>query len=172
VPRKDATSRHNQPKQPVLRTPEPVQNRVIARYVEGQSNRLIAREEGIDRATVARILSQQDMVELIAQYQTALLGIVPKAIRAFEEVLDSDNLHLKAATATKLLEGVGALHKAGIVRLADQPAVLERERRQQRLLILGQMAGMMMAKGEKFGTPLPPGFAGMDDALKEIEPPQ
>jgi hypothetical protein len=154
-------SRHSQPKAVVLRTPEPVQGRVIARYVQGQSNRAIAAEECLDRSTVARILSQPEVARLMGEYQAQILGLVPLAIAAFEEVLISDNLPLKGATATKLLEGVGALLKNGSERLADNTATLEQEHRQQRWVMLGQMTEMMLAKNQKYGVPLPAGLDTM-----------
>ena len=46
----------------------------------GESKREIARVEGIGRDTVGRILSQQEVVETIARYQSQLLDMVPKAI--------------------------------------------------------------------------------------------
>jgi DNA-binding MarR family transcriptional regulator len=158
-------SRHNHPKQPVLRTPEPVQKRVLTRHIGGESNRAIAREEGIDRSTVGRILSQPEVAELITESKARLLSLVPKAVAAYEEVLNSDNLPLKAATATKLLEAVGVLQKGGAERLADQQTALEKEQRQQRLLVLGQMTDMVLVKRERYGTPLPPGFDDLRDAL-------
>lgn len=68
---------------------------------------------------MGRILSQHEVVQLIAQYQARVLNLVPKAIAAYEEVLDSDNLHLKAAIATKLLEGLHVLHKGGIEQTVE-----------------------------------------------------
>ena len=59
MPRKAAKQLQIQPKRRVLYTPEPVRVRVVARHIEGESNREIARNEAIDRDTVGRILSQQ-----------------------------------------------------------------------------------------------------------------
>jgi len=42
-----------------------VRSRIIARHIGGQSNREIAKEEGIDRDTVSRVLSQGEVVELM-----------------------------------------------------------------------------------------------------------
>ena len=50
----------NRPKKRGPYTPPPVQVRVIARHMDGQSNRRIASEEGIHRETVGHILSQQE----------------------------------------------------------------------------------------------------------------
>ena len=73
---------------------------MLARHMSGESNRHIASEEGIDRETVGRILSQREVVQMIAQYQSRLLSIVPKAIRVYEEALECDDLRVALAAAT------------------------------------------------------------------------
>src|SRR5205807_421954 len=117
----------------------PVQQRIIARYMSGQSNRQIASEEKIDRETVSRILSQQEVTELIAQYQSRLLSIVPKAIRVYEEALDSDDLRLAFAAATKLMERIHVLGNGFV----EQPA-LQADERQRRIQLLGEITEMML----------------------------
>lgn len=93
--------------------PEPVQGRVITRHVFGQSNRSIAREEGIDRKTVSRILTQLEVVEKISEYQQRLLGLAPEAIEVLREALSSDDERVRVAVATKLLEGLQVMPRGG-----------------------------------------------------------
>jgi hypothetical protein len=152
-------------------TPEPVQARVISRHLSGESKREIARVEGIGRDTVGRILSQQEVLETIARYQSRLLDMVPKAIAAYEEALASDDLHLKAATATKLLEGTNVLSKGGIddiVKLANQ-ASPEVEERDRRLRIIAQIIGDGLERSRMFDIPLPPDLEGVRDELERID---
>jgi len=59
--------------------------------MNGQSNREIAKAEAIDRSTVGRILSQQEVVNLVAQNQSHLLSLVPRAIEVCEEAMESDD---------------------------------------------------------------------------------
>jgi hypothetical protein len=47
-----------------LYTPKPKQAEVIKRHLNGESDRKIAREENIDRATVARILTEPELLTL------------------------------------------------------------------------------------------------------------
>ena len=75
---KTAKWRQTRPKPRDLYTPVPVRGRVLARHIAGASNRQIAAEEGIDRETVGRILSQHEVVQMFAQYQQRLLAIVPR----------------------------------------------------------------------------------------------
>ena len=86
---------------------------MITRHLSGELKRKIARSEGIGRDTVGRILSQQEVVEAVARYQSRLLDMVAKAIDVYDRALASDDLHLATATATKLLEGMQVLHKGG-----------------------------------------------------------
>ena len=135
-------------------TPKPVQQRIIARYMSGQSNRQIASQEGMDRETVSRILSQEEVTELTAQYQSQLLSIVPKAIRVYEEALESDDFCLAFAAATKLMEGMRVLGNGFVEQPPEQP-----DRRQQKLQFLGLMLEMMLEKNREFDVPLPPELA-------------
>ena len=100
-------------------TPKPKQTRVIARHLNGESNRRIAREEGIDRETVSRILSQKELVAMLAEQQSRLLRMGSKAMDVYEEALDSENLGIAVATATKILEGTGVLNKEGLQHTID-----------------------------------------------------
>ena len=97
-----------------------VQTRVMDRRIRGESNRKIAREERIDRETVNRILSQAEYLAMISEQQSRLLRLSSKAIDVYEEALESDDLGLAVATATKILEGNGVLNKRGLQATIDQ----------------------------------------------------
>jgi hypothetical protein len=173
MPQKATKARQNRPKERTLYTPEPVRGRVINRHISGQSSRQIASEEGIDRETVGRILSQREVVQLIAQYQARVLSLVPKAIAAYEEILDSDNLHLKAAIATKLLEGLQVLHKGGIeqtIEIANR-ASPELERKDRECLVLGQVMQMVLEKKKRFDIDAPELDTLENEARLRIERP-
>lgn len=102
-----------------LHTSKPKQTRVIARHLNRESNRKIAREEGIDLATVSRILNQEEVVDTVAKQQSRLLRLGDKAIAVYEEALDCDDLGMAAATATKILEGTGVMNKRGLQGMID-----------------------------------------------------
>jgi hypothetical protein len=150
-----------------------VQTRVVSRHLSGKSKREIARAEGIGRDTVGRILSQQEVVETIARYQSRLLEMVPKAITVYDEALESDDLHLATATATKLLEGMQVLHKGGIeqtLQLASR-ASPEVSQNQRRLLLLGQIMDGMLEKSRRYDVPLPPDIERVRDELERTDAP-
>lgn len=103
-----------------LYTSKAKQMRVMARRVNGESNRKIAREEAIDRETVNRILSQKEFVIMQAEQQSRLHRLGWKAIEVYEEALESDDLGLATATATKILEGTGVLNRRGLQGTIDE----------------------------------------------------
>ena len=151
-------SHRNPPPKRRLHTPAPVRARVVAKHISGRSNRSIANEEGIDRETVTRILSQQEVKRMIAQYQSQLLSMVPRAVSAYDEVFRSDDLRLKAATATKLFEGFQVFS-------VQEPDAHELDQEQRRLVFLGQLTDMMLNKSQRYGMPLPPELDGVAKAL-------
>ena len=122
----------------------------------------IASEEGIDTGTAGRILTHQEVVQLKAQARSRLFGMVPKAIQAYEAVFRSNDLHLKAATGTKVLETTGVLQKAGVEQTAP-----ELDRQQRRFALLGQMTEMFLQKKQRYGIVLPPELDQLAEELKE-----
>ena len=167
MPQNLAKQGQMRPKKRGAYTPAPVQLRVIERHVNGESNRQIARQERIARDTVGRILSQQEVVERIAQAQARVLDLIPKAIGVYEKALSSDDLPLATATATKLLEGTNVLNKGGIegtIALAHK-ASPEAQQEAQRIKFLGQMTDMMLYKEQRHGIPLPPMFDELKAAI-------
>jgi hypothetical protein len=145
-----------------------VQARVVSRHLSGESQREIARVEGIGRDTVGRIFSQQEVIETIARYQSQLLDMVPKAIGAYHDALESDDLHLAAATATRLLAGLHVLHKGGIeqtLRVANRTSP-ESDQNQRRLLMLGQIMDGMLEKSRTYNVSLPSDVESVRDELE------
>ena len=63
-----------------LRTPTATQTRVIAAAVAGKSNRRIAREVGLARDTVAKVLSQPEVMALLKEYRAEALGLARPAL--------------------------------------------------------------------------------------------
>ncbi len=153
MPRTSAKCPQKGPKRG-LYTAKPVQARVIADYLAGHSNRSIARERGMDRKTVGRIVTQREVVERIAQYRQQLLSLVPKAIDVYDEALLSNDERLRVAVATKLVEGLQVMPRRNgqIGDMADRLAPPAEDRYH---LLLGEMMKMILEKSDKFGLPLP-----------------
>ncbi len=82
--------------------------------MSGESKRKIAREEKIDRGTVHRILSAREIVEIVAQSQSQILGMLPKAVRVLNKTLDGGDRRLALGAATKLMAFTEDLCKRGV----------------------------------------------------------
>jgi hypothetical protein len=70
-----------------LYTPRAKQTRVVAASFAGKSNREISRQEGIKRDTVARILSQPEVRELMTAYREQARGLIPLCLAGLEAKL-------------------------------------------------------------------------------------
>jgi len=148
---KNHQNRQMPPKKRRSYTPDPVRSRIIARHVSGQSNREIAKEEGIDRDTVSQVLSQDEVVEMMQSYRSRLLEMLPKAITVYQQLLNSKSERVRATAATKLLEGLQVFPKGGVW---PEQTVPEQDRDQRKLVLLGQIMEMMLYKGQRYGVPL------------------
>jgi hypothetical protein len=63
-----------------LLTPKATQSRVIAAAMAGKSNRRIAQEVGLDRDTVAKVLSQPEIMALLQGYRAEALALARPAL--------------------------------------------------------------------------------------------
>ena len=153
MPRTSAKCPQKGPKRGLYKS-KPVQARVIADHLAGHSNRSIARERGMDRKTVGRIVTQREVVERIAQYRQQLLSLVPKAIDVYDEALLSNDERIRVAVATKLVEGLQVMPRRNgqIGDMADRLAPPAEDRYH---LLLGEMMKMILEKSDMFGLPLP-----------------
>jgi hypothetical protein len=146
-----------------------VQGRVIVRRLAGQSKRRIAREEGVDRKTVGRILTRREVVEMIAQYQQRLLSMVPEAMDVYRDALSSGNERIRLMAATKVVEGTQVMPRGGsgqIADMADQASSSPPEEVHGNYQVLGQLVAMMMEKGDTYDIPLPERLVQMREAAE------
>lgn len=80
---------------------------IVSHALSGKSNVAIAREMGIDRETVAKVLNSDDMKELCAEIDGKLAAGVNEAIKV---VLDSAKKDL--STAIDLLKNFGSMRSS------------------------------------------------------------
>lgn len=72
--------------------PKTRQARVVGRALAGQSRRTIAREEGLHRDTVARILSQPEFQNIIESFRSQMVDLLPEVIRTYRHHLRHKDL--------------------------------------------------------------------------------
>lgn len=146
-----------QPKRRTSYTPKPVQKRVVALHVAGKSNRKIALAERIDRATVGRIVSQEELVQKLAQSQSRVLDIIPKALRVVEAALSSPDRRIRFQAAIKVLEGTGVLNRSGIepsIEIAKRASLPTRGDERVRGIV-GDIVEMTIEKSRSHAISLP-----------------
>jgi hypothetical protein len=146
-------------------TPKPVQERVIAGHLAGQSSRHLAREEGIDRKTVERILTQPEVAEMRSQYKQRLFSFVPKALDVIDEALSSEDERIRFTAATKLLEALQVMPR--VVNGQTDPHL---EEVHDPYRVKAQAIAMMLAKSDTYGIPLPEQLAQMKAAVEAAAP--
>jgi Homeodomain-like domain len=114
----------------------PVQQAVIAKRLQGHSKRQIARDLGMGRNTVDRILTESQIEAAVAQGRSQLVELVPKAVqliqRAIEQGLAADEVPKGALEAAiHVVKGSGAYEERsrtrGDVYVHDEYAKADRE---------------------------------------------
>ena len=148
-------------------TPDPVRTRIIAGYLAGMSNRGIAKKEGVDRDTVSRVLSSDEVAEMKQKYRLQLLALVPLAIAAYERLLKSKDDRVLAAAASKILVGLEIFSEDGVCPVQTSPS---QDHDQRKHLILGQLTEMMLRKERSHGIQLPPMFDELKSAELQLGP--
>jgi hypothetical protein len=145
------------PKQRVSYKSKPVQQRIVALHISGESNRKIAITEGIDRGTVGRIVSHGKLVQQIAQCQLRLFDLVPAAIREVESALSSADQRIRMRAAIKVLEGIGVLNRGGIEQSIENASRASSATHGNERIrgVLGQIVEMTIQKHQTHDIPLP-----------------
>lgn len=126
---------------PTRKAPK-VQQEVIAKRLQGESKRKIARDLQMGRDTVDRILSESQIEEAVAQGRSRLLELVPKAVQlietAIEQGLEADEVPRNALEAAiHVVKGSGAYEERtrtrGDVYVHDEYAKADRSQLESEL---------------------------------------
>lgn len=97
--------------------PAPKILRIQQRYVAGENKTAIAKEEKVDRGTVARIVKFPEVQDFIAQAQQEFFGLVPDAMAAVRHAL---RLEKNPTIALAVLERTGvAAHRGERMQLPE-----------------------------------------------------
>lgn len=100
--------------------PPAVRTRIIIKKIAGKSNRQIAREEGIDRETVGRILSDPEYRQILNVHRQEILALVPKAIAAYHAALDA-----RKVTPERVRAASDVLHGTQVFVKREQHDVMD-----------------------------------------------
>lgn len=150
--RKSPRSHQKSPKKLRSYLPEPKILRIQQRHIGGEKNSEIARAEGCDRHTVARIIKAPEMATYIEEMRARFNGFAPLALDAVEH-------GLAVSRDTKL--AIEVLKDIGVIEPLENRIPVEDEVAREARLVFewgGKLAMMALEKHEVYGTRLPPGL--------------
>lgn len=152
--RKSARFSQKQPKKLRSYLPAPQIVRIQQRHISGEKNSSIARAEGCDRHTVARIVKSSEMAAFVQQMRERLYGLAPLALDAVEHALNSKD----TKSALEVLKAAGVIEPGGY----KVPVQQQDERAREDQLTLewfGAFSILALEKNKLYGTDLPPVLA-------------
>lgn len=139
-----------QPKQLKSYLPAPQIQRIQQRHIAGEKNSAIARAEGCDRHTVARIVKAPEMRAYVAEMKERFNGFAPLALDTVEAGLTT----LKdTRLACEVLKAIGVIEPRGNMASVNFQREID-EAEEQRLQIewLGNLTLIAMEKHHIYGT--------------------
>jgi hypothetical protein len=132
--------------------PETKVLRIQQRYIAGENKSTIAKAEGCDRETVARIVQFPEVRAFLAHMQEEFYGLLPDAMATIRHALQVEN---NATVAYRILEATGvAPHKHERLQIPESGSSETGQERQCRLV-----AAVLLEGNRVYGTPLPDGVA-------------
>lgn len=102
---KVSRSFQNLPVFPGFYTHRAVRDRVLAKAIQGETKTQIAREEGLSRPTVRKILNHPEMFECLEQARRKFISLNLNALRLIEKMID-ENEDIDLATAVLITTGL------------------------------------------------------------------
>ena len=140
--------------------PEPQSQRILQRYVNGQSIRSIARDEGRDRSTITKVVHSDQMQVYVQNMKERFVGLGCAAMDTLEYglVIEKDS-----RLAYQLLRDIGVIvcNQQGIQPQNEEPSDQDDRVRQ----VMTRIASIAIRRHEVFGVPLP----DTDKVESEIE---
>ena len=115
------------------------------------------------------VLSESQLQEVIAKCQPFMLKLVPKALKAFDQALSSDNPRLQMTAAVKLFEGIGLFPESEASRFYETAAALDQRENEKELMTAGLLINTFMEKAEMYNMPLPEDLAWLAPKLRELQ---
>jgi hypothetical protein len=149
-----------QPKRPKSYLPEPQVVRIRQRHIAGEKNSEIARAEGCDRHTVAKVVKGPEMQAYVEEMRARFNGFAPLALDAVEHGL---TIAKDAKLAIEVLKDIGVIEPR-----ENKVPVETEEEREARLEVewTGRMALIAFEKNEIYGTHLGPKMERLKSQLK------
>jgi hypothetical protein len=141
--------------------PEPQSQRILQRFVAGESIRSIARAERRDRATITRVVRSDQMQEYVQNMKERFVGLGCAAMDALEHALVVEK---DSRVAYQLLRDIGVIPTIGqAIQPQNQEPLSDENARVKGIMV--RMAAIAIERNRVFKTPLPK----LDAVEEEIE---
>jgi len=146
-----ATVQHKPAKKTRHRIPPSQRFRVMQKYALGTNQTAIAREEGINRETVGRIVKSAEMEAFTEEIRERWRGLCDSAVESVRRLIAQDDRQ----TVFRVLESNGIIAPQGQVQnLSVQTAASPNQDERVRNL-RACFADVMMERAKVFRTPMP-----------------
>jgi predicted transcriptional regulator len=122
--------------------------KILGEIAAGKTVGQIAKEMGLHRTTVSKVLNGEDAKAIIKDAQDALHTAVPKAVQVLINALDSPDEMTAVNVARDILKNIGALQtKVELDHKFPKPVVIERIN--GTTVVLGTMADVGEGKSDE-----------------------
>jgi len=130
----------------------PVQRlRVMEKYALGRNQTAIAREEGLNRESIGRIVKSEEMEQFTEEIRVSWRGLCEDAIQSVRRLIASDDRQtvLRVLESNGIIAPQGQMHNLS-VQAAAKPTGDERVN-----TLRACFADVMMERARVFKTPMP-----------------
>jgi hypothetical protein len=125
--------------------------RVIQRYASGENQTAIARQEGINRETVGRIVKSAEMEQFTEEIRERWRGLCDDAIQSVRRLIASDDKQ----TVFRVLESNGIVAPQGQMHNLSVQAAAKPTGDERMNTLRACFADVMMERAKVFKTPMP-----------------
>ena len=151
--RKSSISGHNPAATQKHRVPPPQRERILQRYVAGESIVKISREEHRNRETVTRIVRSEDMERFVRAMREQLYGLTGDALTAIRHSLQEKK---DGRLAFDILSAIGVIPSSEDRRLmAAEAARTQTQGNAVQRKVREQLIDLFCAHGKMFGSTSP-----------------
>jgi hypothetical protein len=146
-----ATIQHKPAKKVRNRIPSVQRLRVMQRYASGQNQTAIARQEGINRETVGRIVTSEEMSAFTEEIRERWRGLCDAAVESVRRLIAKDDKQ----TVYRVLESNGIIAPLGQVQNLSAQAAAKPSQDDRMNNLRACFADVMMERAKVFKTPFP-----------------
>jgi hypothetical protein len=146
-----AAIQHKPAKKARNRIPPVKRIRVMQRYASGENQTAIARQEGINRETVGRIVKSAEMEQFTEEIRERWRGLCDDAIQSVRRLIASDDKQ----TVFRVLESNGIVAPQGQMHNLSVQAAAKPTGDERMNTLRACFADVMMERARVFRTPFP-----------------